>query len=145
MLPTSRTMNDFYVILSSRHSKSYFKNTPSSFKVKLNTPLILGPGWKVALYQYKSTLPVGVYVCSDICTTTIVGESQYHILRHVSHITYDLKPMYVPVSQGYVDCIQIYLIDEKTEERMHTSSRGSTYVTLHFIYNQENKDTSVII
>jgi len=149
-------MNDFYVMLNSRHSSNtYFRNRPSSFKVKLNKKLRLeGGGLKVALCQYKSNIPPGFFVCSNICTSTIVGESQYNVLRHVSHSgENDYRPLYIPVSLGVVDYIHIYLIDELTQQCIDSdhcttidestdqctdSDKGTTFVTLHFIHKTNN-------
>ena len=128
-------MNEFYVIISSNHSKTYFNNTPSNFKVWLNEPLRFGEGWKVALCQYKSGIQANAYVCSDICTSTIVGTNQYNVLRHVSPGTHDYDPFYIDLSQRFVNYIQIYLIHDKTEERI-ISQEGddATFVTLHFVH-----------
>jgi len=129
-------MNDFYITIKSQHGKIHFlNNTASNFKVKLNRPLLLKEGWKVALVQYKSPISEDVYVCSDVCMSSIVGEKQYSILRLIPSDQVSIPyPYYIPVSQNFIDCIQIYHLSAKTEESLQLNTRGVTYVTLHFLY-----------
>ena len=126
-------MNDFYIILNSNHSSEIFENTSTNFKVRLNRPLRLEEGWKVALCQYNSTVPPHLYICSNICNSTIVGQKQLNILRYINNKEKNLIPYYVAVTQHFIDSIHIYMLNATTEQKLE-AYEGSTYVTLHFVY-----------
>lgn len=128
-------MNDFYIVINSNHCQNLFDNSSSNFRVKLNRPLRLGEGWKVALYQFRSPAPSNIYICSNICASTIVGVNQFNLLRYITNSKQrDLIPYYVPVTQHFIDYIQIYMIDASTEEKLETLTAGSTIMMLHFVY-----------
>ena len=126
-------MNDFYIILNSNHSSEIFQNTPVNFKVRLNRPLRLEAGWKVALCQYRSTVAPHIYVCSNICNSTIVGQKQLNILRYVPDKEKNLDRYYVTVAQNFIDSIQIYILNASTEQKLEMTE-GATFITLHFVY-----------
>jgi hypothetical protein len=126
-------MDDFYIILNSNHSWDLFENTPVNFKVRLNRSLRLGDGWKVALCQYKSTVPPHVYLCSNICNSTIVGQNQLNVLRYIGNKEMNYTPYYIPIAQHFIDTIHIYMLNVSTDQKIRTDE-GGTYITLHFVY-----------
>lgn len=134
MPPQSKTMNDFYIILSSNHSRDYFTNFPGNFRAKLNNTLRLGEGWKVGICQFKTTLRKNIYVCSNICTSSIVGPRQLNLLRHITTDDEELMPFYMPLSGSLIDNIHISILDDITEEEIY-GDEGVTHLTLHFVYN----------
>ena len=131
-------MNDFYVILNSYHRSENLENTSVNFKVRLNRALRLGEGWKVALCQYRSTVPPHVYICSNICDSTIVGQKQLNVLRYIANQEMNLTPYYVPVTQNFIDSIHIYMINATTEQKLELGD-GTTHITLHFVYKPSQR------
>ena len=119
-------MNDIRIVLRSTDCENYFKdNKTYNFRVKLNKPLILDGIWKIALtdFAFSSTKNFPrqeeLYFCSNICKDSYVGCSVIPLLRNVfvynkldSAKTFD-NPYYIPVKLGYVNEIQIYIIDHK--------------------------------
>ena len=130
-----KIMNEFYVIINSSQSTGLFENTPASFKVKLNRPLRLKGRWMVGLCQYDSTIVDQVYVCSNICTSTIVGSNQLSILRHITKDTIDYQPFYTAVPQDLIDIVHIYLLNDRTEKKIRDND-GLTRITLHFVLKE---------
>jgi len=109
-------MDEFYIMLNSNHSKDIYKNSPYNFRVKLNNPLRLKHGWKVGLCQYKSETVNNVYICTNICTSTTVGEKQLNVLRHVMDNLNEITPYYLPINTDYIDVIHIYILNPSTEQ-----------------------------
>jgi len=131
-------MNDFYVILSNRYNGDVYKdNGPMAFKNELNTSLRFDhEGWKVALVQYESTVRKGAFVCSDVCTSTIIGADQRQILGFFPAGPSTVHtPHYLPVEGKVIDTISVFLISSTTLERLDEEGEGDTTLVLHFVYN----------
>jgi hypothetical protein len=131
-------MSDFYVVLNSRQSLTFYgDNQAHSFKVRLNQPLrFKEKGWKVSLVQYKSPVRDDVLVCSNVCSYSIVGEEQHRVLRLMSTPPSGRDfshAYYVPVALDFIDTVHIYLVSAANKGR-EQSSQGATHVTLHFAY-----------
>jgi len=131
-------MNDFYVVLSNRYNRDVYKdNGPASFKNELNTSLRFEhEGWKVALVQYESTVGKETFICSDVCTSTIIGPNQRQALRFIPSGSKIVRvPHYLPIDGKVIDTISVFLIDPATLERLDNRGGGDTIIVLHFVYN----------
>ena len=93
---------------------------------------------EVALCQYRSTVPPHVYICSNICDSTIVGQKQLNVLRYIANQEMNLTPYYVPVTQNFIDSIHIYMLNATTEQKLELGD-GTTHITLHFVYKPSQR------
>ena len=113
-------------------------NQPYSFRVHLPKPLILNGVWTVSLLEFsldpgqtkQRGLPE-VFVCSDICEDTIVGEREMPLIRRVyldkENIVYQ-SPYEVPIKLGQFQDVHVYIKDAKNAPASFLS--GEVTVTL---------------
>lgn len=98
-------------------------NQPYSFRIHLPRPLDLKGVWTVSLLEFSldpgKTNQQGfpeVFVCSNICEDTIVGDRELPLLRRVyldkENIIYQ-SPYEVPVKLGQFQDVHVYIRDAK--------------------------------
>lgn len=99
-------------------------NVPHDFKIQLLHTLYLKGTWSIALREFTTTswsgenLPDDVYIYSNLCDDTIVGNVEEPLLKRVylgehaktNHIFWD--PVYVPVRLGQVEQVRMYIKDK---------------------------------
>ncbi len=130
---------DFYVTLASTDSVLYYaENKPSNFKVRLQSPLIVENNWLVGLteLQVHSDKVSNIYIYSNICTSSFVGERKLPLLRrtavHEGWINSQFGHIYyIPVKQEQIEVIQLYINDENDKEAAFLTH--TLYATLHII------------
>jgi len=136
-------MEEFYIHLSSEDSKDlYPHNTPADFRVQLPERIQLLGRWKCALAEIKfvsptqrSTLDTSLLLNSNLCDSSIVGNTKAPILRRMPltrgtyNKTYDFLHYY-PIKTFNFDTIHLY-INTDTGERA-SFIRGPLKATLHF-------------
>ena len=138
-----------YIYISSTDSLNiYPTNSPGQFYCKLPQPLNLKGLWECSLIQLQfvnsyfagTEPPKCFYVCSDICTESVLLERKIPVIRRISNIygpemlnqtvEVDIKNLiYIPVICEYVDVIQIYVIDDSGKPIVF--SEGPVRITLH--------------
>ena len=113
-------------------------NQPYSFRVHLPQPLNLKGVWTVSLLEFsldpgqtkQRGLPE-VFVCSNICEDTIVGDRELPLLRRVyldkENIVYQ-SPYEVPIKLGHFQDVHVYIRDAKHSPASFLS--GEVTVTL---------------
>lgn len=78
---------DIRMILKSTDSSAfYINNKPYDFHVHLPRPLTLNGQWSVSLletYLPSSEYATDVYIYSNLCEDTIVGDKELPLLRRV--------------------------------------------------------------
>ena len=127
------------MVLKSTDSPLYHpSNQPDSFRVHLPKPLILNGVWTVSLLEFsldpgqtkQRGLPE-IFVCSDICEDTIVGEIEMPLIRRVyldkQNIIYQY-PYEVPIKLGQFQDVHVYIKDAKNAPASFLS--GEVTVTL---------------
>ena len=127
------------MVLKSTDSPLYHpSNQPDSFRVHLPKPLILNGVWTVSLLEFsldpgqtkQRGLPE-IFVCSDICEDTIVGEREMPLIRRVylekENIIYQC-PYEVPIKLGQFQDVHVYIKDAKNAPASFLS--GEVTVTL---------------
>ena len=127
------------MVLKSTDSPLYHpSNQPDSFRVHLPKPLILNGVWTVSLLEFsldpgqtkQRGLPE-IFVCSDICEDTIVGEREMPLSRRVyldkQNIIYQY-PYEVPIKLGQFQDVHVYIKDAKNAPASFLS--GEVTVTL---------------
>ena len=127
------------MVLKSTDSPLYHpSNQPDSFRVHLPKPLILNGVWTVSLLEFsldpgqteQRGLPE-IFVCSDICEDTIVGEREMPLIRRVyldkQNIIYQY-PYEVPIKLGQFQDVHVYIKDAKNAPASFLS--GEVTVTL---------------
>ena len=127
------------MVLKSTDSPLYHpSNQPDSFRVHLPKPLILNGVWTVSLLEFsldpgqtkQRGLPE-IFVCSDICEDTIVGEREMPLIRRVyldkQNIIYQY-PYEVPIKLGQLQDVHVYIKDAKNAPASFLS--GEVTVTL---------------
>ena len=127
------------MVLKSTDSPLYHpSNQPDSFRVLLPKPLILNGVWTVSLLEFsldpgqtkQRGLPE-IFVCSDICEDTIVGEREMPLIRRVyldkQNIIYQY-PYEVPIKLGQFQDVHVYIKDAKNAPASFLS--GEVTVTL---------------
>lgn len=138
----------FYVIVRNSDSVSYFpSNASHRFQVALNSPLTFNPGeWSVALCElYCSSVDRSedniheIYVSTNICQTSLVGDSELRLLRRVTvnpkrnSIPVDStfsQPFYMPVSVSECRTILVEITNVNGEPASFLNGRVTA--TLHF-------------
>lgn len=132
------------MVLRSKDSpQRHADNTPHDFRVHLPRPLTLTGYWSVSLTEFTLKLAKAIpqdkgsdlYVCSDLCEDTVVGERELPLLRRVytrksSNITYKI-PYEVPLRLGHFGDVHIYIRDRNNEPASFLS--GEVTVTLVLI------------
>ena len=127
------------MVIKSTDSPQYHpSNQPDSFRVHLPKPLILNGVWTVSLLEFsldpgqtkQRGLPE-IFVCSDICEDTIVGEREMPLIRRVyldkQNIIYQY-PYEVPIKLGQFQDVHVYIKDAKNAPASFLS--GEVTVTL---------------
>ena len=127
------------MVLKSTDSPLYHpSNQPDSFRVHLPQPLDLKGVWTVSLLEFsidtgqtKQQGTLEIFVCSDICEDTIVGEREISLLRRVyldkQNIIYQ-NPYEVPIKLGQFQDVHVYIKDAKNAPASFLS--GEVTVTL---------------
>lgn len=117
-------MMSLRMVLKSTHSALFHPNNqPYSFRVHLPRPLNLRGVWTVSLLEFS--LDPGkskqqgfpeVFLCSNICDDTIVGDTELPLLRRIyldkENIIYQ-SPYEVPIKLGQFQDIHVYIRDAK--------------------------------
>jgi hypothetical protein len=126
------------VVLKSSDSTNIHKNNSShDFRVHLPRPLDLDGTWNVSLLEFTA-LPsngqIEVFVCSDLCDDTFVGDKELPLLRRVwlkksGNIIYQV-PFKVPLRICRVQDVHIYIRDR--HNRPASFLQGDVTVTLLF-------------
>ena len=128
------------VHLDSDSSRNYHPyNHAQDFTIQLREELMLEPSdrWTCCLIQ--SSLPFEknqevTYLCCDLCVYSVVGDFDLPILRviypHGSKYSHFYNKVHVPLKQGQVSAIRIYLLSESGDPRSFVP--GTTYCTLEF-------------
>ena len=139
-------MDKYLILRSTDCEKTYFpENKPYDFKVNLNNPLHLkGEQWLVGLSEItllnwstgKKSNCVDVYICSSLCDTSYVGDSELPVLRQIClHGNKRERKFvfpqchYVPVKVKDIQNIDIYIKDRNSE--LASFITGPVIVTLH--------------
>lgn len=125
--------NSFHIYLSSRDSESTFpENSASSFRCRLQDRLPLSEaGWWCALLELRlpQEIKQPLYICSDFCDSTIVGEFKLPTLALITdQVTHPNHVIYVPVKTKELYVIHLYLSD-RFGEKISLGS-GTSYCTL---------------
>jgi len=140
-------MDQFYIHLSSTDSEDvYPHNTPADFRVQLPERVRFQGVWQCALaeIQYLSessitkTIPTCLWVSSNVCCASIVGNTKVPILRRLTSVLgtyttyeYTLQHLhYYPVNLTELDVIHIYINTDDGKRASFLS--GTLKVTLHF-------------
>lgn len=106
------------VLRSSDSQNVYPGNTPYDFKVYLPKPLYFQGHWTVSLLEFSlllgNTKPE-LYVCSNLCQDSIVGERELPLLRRVflektGNNIYN-NPYEVPLRLGEFQDVRVYIKD----------------------------------
>ena len=119
---------DFYVNISSDNSLDYFpNNSPSDFRLHLKQTLRLHGHWTVALTDIQYSIPSSkgknIWVYSNICENTIVGDTLEPLLRKIPiagkkgetrNKSFPI-PYYKHVLPHEVESIQIYVYGDDKE------------------------------
>ena len=131
------------MVLKSTHSpKIHAGNTPYDFRVQLPRPLSLPGYWSVSLTEFTLKLSKSIpadkgpalYVCSDLCDDTVVGERELPLLRRAytrksTNITYK-NPYEVPLRVGHFGDVHVNIRDDDNEPASFLT--GEVTVTLVF-------------
>ena len=112
------------MVLKSTDSPLYHpSNQPYNFRVHLPKPLILNGVWTVSLLEFsldpgqtkQRALPE-VFLYSNICEDTIVGDKELPLIRRVylekENIIYQC-PYEVPIKLGQFQDVHMYIRDAK--------------------------------
>ena len=111
------------VLKSSDSPLFHPNNQPYNFRVHLPKPLNLNGVWTVSLLEFsldpgqtkQQGLPE-VFLCSNICEDTIVGDKELPLIRRVylekENIIYQC-PYEVPIKLGQFQDIHMYIRDAK--------------------------------
>ena len=109
------------VLKSSDSPLFHPNNQPYNFRVHLPKPLILNGVWTVSLLEFsldpgqtkQRGLPE-VFLCSNICEDTIVGDKEMPLIRRVylekENIIYQC-PYEVPIKLGQFQDVHMYIRD----------------------------------
>lgn len=123
------------VLRSSDSQHIYIGNTPYDFLVHLPKPLYLQGHWTVSLLEFNlsttSTQPE-LYVCSNLCQDSIVGDRELPLLRLVNckksgNIIYNY-PYEVPLRLGELQDVRVYIRDVNNQPASFL--KGITTVTI---------------
>ena len=113
----------------------YGNNKPYDFHVHLPRPLTLTGYWTVSLLEICmfSNKRKDVYIYSNLCEDTIVGDKELPLLRRVylkrsSPNEIFIYPYEVPTRLGQVHDVHVYIKDETGQEASFL--REETTVTL---------------
>lgn len=131
------------VVLSSEDGNDYFSNNTSfDFRVKFNKRIEFEGYWVVAVTEFTTTdwdddeKSSELFVFSDICQDTFIGQEEGPLLRKVylgnkkqKNIIYNY-PYYIPIKVGGINQIHIYIKDSKGKDASFLRKKVS--VTLHF-------------
>lgn len=141
----------FYVIARSGDSRNHFpNNTPHTFRVMLNTTLRFNPQeWSVGLCElYCDNISLSdttsnsgsggeVYVNTNVCQTSLVGESEQRLLRRIvlhhkkTYLDATFNPVfYLPVVLS--ECRDVLIDIRDVLGRSTSFIRGPVTATLHF-------------
>ena len=112
---------NYTIHLNNEFVDGYF----GDFTTQLSTPLDLKGTWTctVTFYLYPTPIPQTnyVFICSDICENSFVGETSLPALtlnvlkiKKKNYITSDfITPFKVKLRKKHISHIRIYLTDEK--------------------------------
>lgn len=123
------------VLRSSDSQNVYPGNTPYDFKVHLPKPLYFQGHWTVSLLEFSllsgNTKPE-LYVCSNLCQDSIVGERELPLLRRVflektGNNIYN-NPYEVPLRLGEIQDVRVYIKDPTNQPASFLN--GGVTVTL---------------
>lgn len=142
------------VLKSSDGTKLFENNSAYDFTVQLDRQINLNGYWMVALtevsitYQANTKRIDDVYVFSNVCEECFIGPSEAPLLRMIhigkedteqtvinkkrtliSHQIFE-NPYYIPVRQGQLNQVHIYIKDDKGKPCSFINEE--TNVTLHF-------------
>ena len=131
--------DDFYVLVSSNDSTSYFPaNVAADFKIHLKRRMILQGHWVCALTELHCQNPVrkgikAMCVYSNICDTSIIGDDVAPLMRRIpiqNTTNYEFKNRnYIRVALSEIGMIHIYI---KTDRYKGMRIAGAVNCTLHF-------------
>lgn len=124
------------MVLQSTHSPSvHADNKPYDFRVHLPRPLTLLGDWTISLTEFSLKLQKAVppsvrpelYVCSNLCDDTVVGETELPLLRRVfakryTNIIYEV-PYEVPLRIGRFGDVHIYIRDSNNQPASQVTRR----------------------
>ena len=135
----------FHIHLSSLDSQTRFPtNTGSDFRVQLPEELTLPRGeWTLGLTAaHLSSLPeTPVFICSDICEETVVGEKKLPVLALITEKQVEPSHVvYLRLKTESLKSIRIYLTDRSGEKLSEPVS--TLYCTLHFFNHEASWDSS---
>lgn len=104
----------FHIYLSSEDSKrTYPRNSPADYTTILPERLQLNKGtWWCGLVELQLTdsLDKPCYLCTDVCTNSIVGELSLPVLCLIRNKSTQPKTrVYAPVKTSELSNIRIYL------------------------------------
>lgn len=129
----------FPVYLSSNDSMHSFpENNPADYTVRLPERLFLERGnWWCGLSQLRlpdTKIDYPVYLCSDLCGDSVVGEFKVPVLQRIhGSITEPTNLLYLPVIKEDISSIRLYLI---SSSRSPISFEvGASHCTLQFCQN----------
>ena len=123
------------VLRSTDSQQIYSGNTPYDFLVHLPKPLYLQGHWTVSLLEFNlstaSTQPE-LYVCSNLCQDTVVGERELPLLRLVNYkkaenIIYNFH-YEIPLRLGEFQDVRVYIRDSNNQPASYL--KGTTTITL---------------
>lgn len=129
------------VIRSGDCKHIYPDNRVYDFRVNIPKTIHLSGNWNVTLlefaYQLNKTSPEkDIYVCCDLCSNTIVGDTEIPLLRRLylnrkaENLIFS-SPYGVPLKTGTIQEIHIYLTTSKNE--LASFLTGQLTITLQFI------------
>ena len=123
------------VLRSSDSQQVYNGNTPHDFMVHLPKPLYLQGHWTISLLEFNlsvATPQPELYVCSNLCQDSIVGDRELPLLRLVNlkmaeNIIYNY-PYQVPLRLGEFQDVRVYIRDASNQPASFL--KGVTTLTL---------------
>lgn len=115
-------MGEHRFYLSSTDSK-LTGNSAINFTVQLAKPLVLTDHWEIGLNEIDitSTLDTSsdIYICSDICSDSFVGNFLFPVLRRINFKKNYRKiyadPYYSKVTRQHIQNITIFVICDDNE------------------------------
>jgi hypothetical protein len=123
------------VLRSSDSHTVYPGNTSYDFKVHIPKPLYFQGHWTVSLSEFSlisGNTKRELYVCSNVCQDSIVGEGELPLLRRVvlekTGNNIYTNPYEVPLRLGEFQDVRIYIRDSSNQEASFL--KGVVTVTL---------------
>ena len=125
-----------YVYLSSSPTEHFPENTSTDFTVQL--PLVLLGNWKLGVIEAKLSFPpkTQLFLCSDLCTESIVNEHYLPVLCQLSKKTNQPGNIsYIPTKATHFHTLRVYICD-KLGVVQKVADPGETTVAIHLLQDE---------